>query len=383
MWYCVGYEPKGRAFHNGPQGGSIHFRFYGLGKIFSIQARGFIRQSRIIFTGIICCFLPLLNIVAQQPSIARRVLILDFVNRQKNVNAEYLSVTIAEALIDPLKKTRKFEILPRSTADKILKERNISKEQTFSEETAIQIGEATGADVVVMGSFVAVEPTVQIQAKAVDVAEKRLALSKSRTAKLDAKIFDNINALADDMTQEMAEKLPPLTQRVVYQDSGLFIAKDFIFHGMANAAVTWGFESKFLALGLGGSFNTSFKFLHRFVQPYFATSFALTTGKTQIDKMSAFDFSGGLTYAFIIPKKWGWVQETQIRPYVAGGAAAGTIKTSYDINYMVPAVSGGFITDFFVHKNLSIAVQIQQQFLFDADTTLKLLSVGLGAGYRI
>jgi len=132
-----------------------------------------------------------------QPQYNRRVLILNFVNPQKDANTNYLSVTIAEALIDPLKQTGKFEILPRSDA------------ATFDEAAAIANGVEVQADVVVIGNFVAIQNIVQIQAKVIDIGEKRLALSKARTTRLNATIFDNINALAADMTKEMAAKLPP------------------------------------------------------------------------------------------------------------------------------------------------------------------------------
>lgn len=317
------------------------------------------------------------------PEIRRRVLILDFVNQQKNEKVDYLSGSIADAYLEPLGKTKKFEILPRSDAHKIIKQNNMNSADTFNEEIAIKLGEAAKVDVVVIGNFVAIEPHINIQARAIDVSEKRVVVSRTRVAKIDATIFDKINILATDMASEMAEKLPPMAQRVVYKDSGLFFAKDFIFHGALNSTIAWGFENKYLQPGIGGQLSTSFKLFHRFVQPIVLARFSAATGKTQISTMNQFDFSGGFTFALNWQRKLWIVQETYFRPYVASGVASGLIKAGYEINYLVPAFSGGMIIDFYLHRNLSLALLVQQQILVETDTTLKLFSFGVGAGYRL
>jgi hypothetical protein len=50
---------------------------------------------------------------APADTIPRKVLVLDFVNQAKDTKSDYLSVSVAEALLDPLKKTGKFYLLPR------------------------------------------------------------------------------------------------------------------------------------------------------------------------------------------------------------------------------------------------------------------------------
>jgi len=333
---------------------------------------------------LLACWLPLTNLIAQtNPEIRRRVLILDFVNQQKSDRVDYLSASIADAYLEPLGKTKKFELLSRSESSRYLAQLNLKAGDTFNEDIAVRLGEAAHADVVVIGNFVAIEPNINIQARAIDIAEKRVAVSRTKVAKLDATIFDTINAIATDMSSEMAAKLPPLAQRVVYQDAGFFTARDFIFHGVLNSGLTWGFENKFLGPGFGLSADTSFKFFHRFVQPYFSGTAIFTGGKTRVEQMSTYNFAGGLTYALMFTKKWWMIQETHLRPIFTGGLAIGTIQARGNINYLVPSLTVGAVADFFVHRRWSITVLVQQQFLFDADTTLKLISIGLGAGYKL
>lgn len=300
------------------------------------------------------------------PKYNRRVLILDFVNQQKSANVDYLSVTIAEALIDPLKKTGKFEILPRSAGG------------TFNEAEAIAKGLEAKADVVVVGNFVAIQNVLQIQAKAIDVGEKRLALSKARTTRLNATLFDNINALADDMTKEMAEKLPPLAQRViVHETDGDFIARFPVLHVYGGGALLWGNESKYVMPGLGGSADFSFQFLHRFLQPYFSVGGFLANGKERISKMNFLGIDGGLSGRIRLGKPF------VITPIIGGGFQMGTINAAFEIKYLVPTFFGGLLADCFFTEKFGISLAVKQHILLESDTPLKILSIQVGAGYRI
>ena len=346
------------------------------------------RRIRFIFIAAVVYFLAPEFILGQENKVVRRVLVLDFVNQQKNEKADYLSGSIADALLEPLGKTRKFELLPRSQGDKILKRLQLKASDTFNEELAIQIGNEAQADVIVVGNFVAIEPNINIQARAIDVAEKRIAVSRSKVGKTDATIFDTINLLANDMSAEMAEKLPPLAQRVVYRDDSFFIARNiarnFQFHMVVPTGVTWGFESKYVGLGFGASVDTSFEFLNRHVQPYFSSGATFTRGKYQVDTMSAYHFAGGLSYGFKLPQKLWLIREMQVRPFATGGMAVGGISArGQQINYLVPGMAFGAVADFFVDAKWSFALNLQQQLLFDSETTLKIFSVGLGVGYRL
>ncbi|MBS0617176.1 MAG: hypothetical protein JSR44_03255, partial [Spirochaetes bacterium] len=144
--------------------------------------------------------------------IPRKVLVLDFVNQAKDTKSDYLSVSVAEALLDPLKKTGKFYLLPRTApvetqhAASLLRDANST---TFDENAARERGRATSADVVVIGNFVSVGDKVQIQTKAIDVHTGQIAVAKTTVGKLDATIFDLIQKLANDMSTAMASALPP------------------------------------------------------------------------------------------------------------------------------------------------------------------------------
>lgn len=307
------------------------------------------------------------------PQYNRRVLILNFVNQQKNANTAYLSVTIAEALIDPLKKTGKFEILLHSGT------------ATFDETEAVAEGLEAKADVVVIGNFVTIQNSLQIQAKAIDVGEKRLVLSKSRTTPLNAMLFDNVNALAADMTREMAQKLPPLTERVVVHEAvGDFIARAPVFHLYGDAALVWGRESKYFSHRVGGGGDASFQFLHRYLQPYFAANTLFETGAERITKMNFFGADGGLSYTFSLATGLSpWLRGILLRPLIGGGFQTGTIEAAHNVQYLVPDIFAGVVGDFFISENLGVAMALKQYVLMESQTTLKILTLQIGVGVRL
>ena len=66
----------------------------------------------------------------------RRVLILDFTNAQNNKNFSYLEVSIPDAFLDPLDKTKSFELLKRNVWQKMIK---AGQPDCFSQTARIQL----------------------------------------------------------------------------------------------------------------------------------------------------------------------------------------------------------------------------------------------------
>lgn len=160
------------------------------------------------------------SIERSDEKVNRKVLVLDFVNQNKMESADYLSGSIAEAMIDPLDKTGNFQTLNRDGGSQAAATLKIEKEKFYNEANATEIGKAGGAEVVVIGNFVAIGNKIQIQAKAVDVLSGRVKVSKSVNGKLDATIFDTITQLCDSMAQKMKSELPPISKREVIHLAG-------------------------------------------------------------------------------------------------------------------------------------------------------------------
>lgn len=162
--------------------------------------------------------LPLTGI-RSETLVKRKVLILDFVNKNKDdqING-YLVETIPDAIIDPLNDTKSFELLPRDKSRELMKIAGLTTDDLATESVAIDIARKSGAQVVVIGNFLVSKSEMIFQARALEVDSGRLAVSKSQRGRISGNMFDLIGRLAKDLAKDMKNELPPMPQeRIVEQ----------------------------------------------------------------------------------------------------------------------------------------------------------------------
>lgn len=346
-------------------------------------------------------------VLREAETIPRKVLVLDFVNQAKDLRSEYLSVSVAEALLDPLKKTGKFYLLPRTgkiqygqtaSLDGSAKPNEYKPEaasnapsaQTFDEAEAIGRGKQAGADVVVVGNFVSVGDKVQIQSKAIDVHTGQIAVAKTTNGKLDATVFDLIQKLADDMSSTMAQALPPIPKQIVVTErvgSG-FYAKDFQAHLFMGAGLPLGKPNPYLNPTAGGLADFKFEFLHRYFNPYLSFAMTYSSGKKHVSDMVILTWLSGAAYTFPVPFKYKFVRSLAVTPYLAFGTSFGTIHATPDMEtqsfgYNVFTLSTGATIDAGLTEKISAGLTIRGNYLLESQTPLPVLYIMLGAGYKI
>lgn len=313
-------------------------------------------------------------------TVARKVLVIDFVNQARDKSSEYLSVSIAEALLDPLKKTGKFYLLPRSTG----------VTATFDETAASVQGKGVNADVVVIGNFVSIGGKVQIQAKAIDMRTGQIAVAKTTNGKLDATVFDLIQKLAESMSTAMAEALPPLPRQVIVTERvgfGLY-AKDFQAHLIMGTGLPLGRPNPFLNPGIGGIADLKFEFLHHFFQPYFAFGMNYSSGKKSVENMMIFTALGGGSYTFPFKLQFAFVRSLGLTPFLALGSSFGTIRAAPDLvaqsfTYNVFTISAGATIDAYITDKWSAALTLRMNYLAESQTPLPVILIMFGVGYKI
>lgn len=437
-----------------------------------------------------------LGLEAQEQTVPRKVLILNFVNQAKDSKSDYLSLSIAEALLDPLKKTGKFYLLPRSVASDQGNENAVIKsdgapakpetpppkseatnikldtssakseppppmpdlnrakpdanstkpdltttkpaansteqnpaqakpdapldsrgapmtkstdipapstpaidnrnnqqntsQATYDENEALRRAKSVEADVVVIGNFISVENTVQIQTKAIDVHTGQIVVAKTRMGKLDASIFATIQSLVNDMSDEMAAKLPPIPKQIVIREQGgiKLYAKNFHSHVFLGTGFEAGTPSAYLRPGFAAHADIQFEFIHPYIQPYFSFSGMSANGLQTVNSMSIFSATGGLAYPMRLAKAYWVVRSLSFNPFLAAGSSFGTIKATPDLitqsfPYRVFTLSLGTTVDAFIADNWSIAASIRADYLFESQTPLSIIYCQIGAGYKI
>ncbi|MDH5721676.1 MAG: hypothetical protein OEZ13_13815 [Spirochaetia bacterium] len=163
--------------------------------------------------------------------VKRRVLILDFTNAQNNKNYSYLEVSIPDAFLEPLDKTKSFELLKRNEWQKMIKASQYKQEDAYDEDTAVSAAKAVQADVVVIGMFVVSGPQMQMFSKAIEVSSGRVIVNRAKRTDVDSNMFGAIDELALDMSAEMKDKLPPVPQKVLVQERVKYVDTGKITYG--------------------------------------------------------------------------------------------------------------------------------------------------------
>jgi len=157
----------------------------------------------------------------------------------------YLESSIPESFLDPLDRTKAFEILKRSIWAKFVKDGKFKPEDAFSEDTAIEAGKLAEADVVLIGSFAPQKDNMVIFAKAVDMETGRIIITRNKSMPLDNSMFSAIQKLADEMSYDMTQKLAPLarknakkSEQQIQEETMSVLWRNAVLPGLANFTTT-------------------------------------------------------------------------------------------------------------------------------------------------
>jgi hypothetical protein len=91
----------------------------------------------------------------------------------------------------------------------------IAPDKLYDIPVAAALGKKAEADIVIIGNFITIQGSVQMQAKAVEAASERVKVTDNAVTTVSGKLFDGINGLANRMSGKMKAELPPLPEREI------------------------------------------------------------------------------------------------------------------------------------------------------------------------
>ncbi len=154
----------------------------------------------------------------------RRVLVLPFDNLQKNRDVAWMSDSIADNLKNDLLKSNRFEVLDVTLLRKIDPTMQF---QNLSATNASAFAKRLNCEVAVVGRFTARkqgrQTIVSFEAEGVDALEEKSVVVRNQEARIDAGIFDVVERLASEVSDELATKLKPLDVASFKRDNKLEI----------------------------------------------------------------------------------------------------------------------------------------------------------------
>ncbi|MDH4199284.1 MAG: CsgG/HfaB family protein [Spirochaetia bacterium] len=326
----------------------------------------------------------------------RRVLILDFVNTSNASEYAYLETTIPDTFLSPLNQTKSFELMSRSIWHEMINTHKASAKDAFNEKTALASGKTYGADVVVIGNFTITTDAAVINTQVVDISSGKIIISKMKTAKIDGNIFTAISELAQELGNELKEKLPPLPQQLIVKERVKYLkeyerqkenpkAKPLAeetnvewSHKKILLSFSQGFDIDVLnlqkyGLGMQGSvgFNVAF---YTENQVYFgvALDFAeIFSGATVIGRVPVLDTFASVGYSLLVHR---WLYTVDV------GAGYFLMPISTGITYN-PFLNSNIGAQYLVLKNFSIGFNLNARVFYDQPSPLFFSGISLVLGY--
>ncbi len=129
-----------------------------------------------------------------------------FANNSKLDKYDSLSKGIADMLITDLSNVNSLQIVEREQLEKLLGELKLNQSAFIDPSTAQKIGKGLGAEFILTGAIVSIEPIIRIDARIITVATAKIIKSEQVTGDSDT-FFELEKELADKLVRGLEIKL--------------------------------------------------------------------------------------------------------------------------------------------------------------------------------
>lgn len=141
----------------------------------------------------------------------KKVLVLPFVNAEKNKNVEYLRDSLTEAVRSKLKKRFAFRSPPEREWQETAENNYLFPDDFATRSVALNLGLLAMQDVVISGEYrVRGDDKLEIRTgvKIIDISRKKVIAEFEETGPADNRIFDTVTRIADRISNEAKAVLP-------------------------------------------------------------------------------------------------------------------------------------------------------------------------------
>ncbi len=149
-------------------------------------------------TLLICCLLTAFSFAKN------RIAVLEFKNNGSQ-NIQHFSGGIPDMLTTTLANSKNISVVERQQIQKIISEMKLGASGLVDPNTAAEIGKVTGANLVVMGSFIDLGRKLRIDAKVVDVETSEIVPGATQNVK--ASSIEELDVAVDKLAGKLLAKL--------------------------------------------------------------------------------------------------------------------------------------------------------------------------------
>jgi TolB-like protein len=134
------------------------------------------------------------------------VAVLYFDNNTGQPELDVLQKGFADMMVTDLSAVEGLQVVEREKLEQLLAELKLQRTRYFDPKTAQAIGKGVGAQFAVAGSFAAMDPSLRIDARLVDIASGKVALA-AQVVGQKAKLFDLQQELVGKLTRALNVQL--------------------------------------------------------------------------------------------------------------------------------------------------------------------------------
>lgn len=151
----------------------------------------------------------------------KRVLVLPFINIEKNTNVQYLETSLTDAVKENLRKLFAFDETPEKQWTEVSLKNYIYRDDYSTKTAAMNLGLLAKQDVVISGGFwikIKGDITIFSRIRILDIAKKEVVTEFMETGPADSRIFDTVDRIAARISKEAKAILPTKEE---WQRSGI------------------------------------------------------------------------------------------------------------------------------------------------------------------
>ncbi len=344
-------------------------------------------------------FFAIISIVSQ-PVFAqgmKKVLVLDFINIEKNPNVHYLEASLTDAVREKLKKLFAYQATPKKQWQEVAQRNFIFREDYATKSAAMNLGLLARQDVVISGGFrIEGKKNMQIitRVRIIDIAQKKFIADFEEKGPADNRIFDTVDRIAAKIVEKSRSVLPTKEQ---WQQSGLSatISEPIFDQVLLNFHVGGGLyaldysdkiEAKQPAISAEISVNMPFiwKNLSLGLQASYIQDTFRDGASDAIDGLSI------VTSNYLLGGYLGFRFEPGhffISPRMGGGMVLQAITVTglrnENATNSMPYASAGFVFGYSLNNSLDIILSLVSALQLDQGNQTLLSTGGLGIQFRL
>lgn len=341
-----------------------------------------------------------LSLTSLQAEGLKKVLILDFINIEKNANFQYLETSITDSVTEMLRKRFAFTESDKGKTESVATENFLFRDDYYTKSTAMNLGLLTRQDIVICGGFRIVKKKgdrIITQVRILDLQRKKAIAEFEVEGPADASIFESTEKLANRVADEAKTVLP---NKDDFQKKGISSTGSTVFFDKFTMGVRAGgiymhsgFNQSFVAqqpmLGLLAKVNIPAIWQHLGFEVNF-TYFRHNLKSGDATVAQALGLSGVTTNylptgRFFVDFPLG--KNLTLSAAIGGGyvmqTTTVTSTTTITFNNGFPCVAGGFDLAYSLGSQFSLVFGLNSFFELEKNAYSFVHAASLGANYRL